>query len=249
MNFIEIGQGDKPSVLFAHGWGRSYHDFIPAAESLGATAKSILVDLPGFGATPRPEGAWGTKDYADHAAAFLRARGDGPIVWVGHSFGGRVGLRLAVQHPDLLKGLVIVGGAGIKGKRSLLARTKGWVRQNQFRFWRAFSHGEAALRALEKRFGSPDYVQSRDLGLRDIFLKTIAEDQSADLARITAPTALLYGEGDTETPPELGQRMAGLIAGAQFTLLPEFDHFSVLFRGHHVIALRTKEMLEGPAAT
>jgi pimeloyl-ACP methyl ester carboxylesterase len=245
MNFIEIGDGDKPTVVFAHGWARSHHDFIPAAEALGTVAKSILIDLPGFGVTPRPDAGWDTKDYADHVASFLKDKDLGPIVWVGHSFGGRVGLRLAVHHPDLLAGLIIVAGAGIPRPRSAWSRFRGKLRQRQFKLLRALAGKDERRRAnLEKTYGSPDYIQSKELGLRDIFIKTVTEDQSADLPKIKARTELLYGALDTETPAVIGQRMADLIPDARLTVFPAFDHISIVHRGHHIIALRAKMLLE-----
>ncbi|HVW91383.1 MAG TPA: alpha/beta hydrolase [Devosia sp.] len=244
MHFIEIGKGERPEIVFAHGWARNHRDFIPAAEALTGQHRSMLVDFPGFGATPRPAEGWTTKDYADHAAAFLREKIGHKVVWVGHSFGGRVGLRLGVNHPDVLKGLILVSAAGIPMQRSWWRRQRGKLRQAQFRMLRARAKDEAEIAALEKRFGSADYVQSRELGLRDIFLNTVREDQSADLPKVKVPTWVLGAANDTETPPEMGRRMAGLIPGARFLLLPEFDHISVLFRGHHVIALRAKELLE-----
>ena len=244
MNFIEIGEGDKPSVVFAHGWARSHHDFIPAAESLGAAARSMLVDLPGFGETPRPEGGWSTADYADHVAEFLQDKKLGPIVWVGHSFGGRVGLRLAGRHPELLQGLVIVAGAGVPRPRSTGSRLRSSWRRSQFRLFTALAGKDQRRRAnLEKSYGSPDYVQSKELGLRDIFIKAVNEDQSADLKKISTRTELLYGARDDETPVSMGKRMAELIPDSRLTVFPVFDHFSILTRGHHVIALRAKTLL------
>jgi pimeloyl-ACP methyl ester carboxylesterase len=246
MNFVEIGKGTTPGIVFAHGWARDHRDFIPTAEALVATQKSLLVDLPGFGATPRPTESWTTKEYADDAAAFIREKIGRPIVWVGHSFGGHVGLRLAIQHPDVLRGLIIVSSPGVPLARPWWVRQRGKLRQAQFRRLRARAKGDpATVAALEKRFGSPDYVASQELGMRDIFLNAVRANQTADLPRIKTPTLFLYGAKDTETPPELGRRMATLVPGARFLLLPEFDHISVLFRGHHIIALRAKEMAEG----
>jgi len=244
MNFIEIGEGDKPSVVFAHGWARSHHDFIPAAEALGGVAKSMLVDLPGFGETPRPDGAWDTAAYADHVAGFLTERNIGPIVWIGHSFGGRVGLRLAVRHPDLVSGLVIVAGAGIPRPRSAWSRLRTGFRRTQFRVFSAMAGGDKRRRAnLEKSYGSPDYVQSKELGLRDIFIKAVNEDQSPDLPKIRTRTELLYGGHDEETPVAMGRRMAELIPNSRLTVFPVFDHFSILYRGHNVIAQRARSLL------
>jgi pimeloyl-ACP methyl ester carboxylesterase len=249
MHSIEIGRGETPEILFAHGWARNHRDFIPAAEALIAQHRSILIDLPGFGETPRPAESWDTRQYADAAARFIRERIGHPIVWVGHSFGGRVGLRLAVQHPDLLKGLVLVAAAGLKGQpRPTWQRLRGRLRSAQYRRLRKRARTEDEIIALEKRFGSADYIQSRALGLRDIFLNSVNEDQAPDLPRITTPTVVMSGARDTETPPEMGRRMAALIPSARFLLLPEFDHIGVLHRGHHIIALRAKELVEGRPA-
>jgi pimeloyl-ACP methyl ester carboxylesterase len=245
MHSIEIGKGERPGIVFAHGWARTHRDFIPAAEALVGSHRSILIDFPGFGETPRPAEGWTTRDYADDAAAFIRERIGQPVVWVGHSFGGRVGLRLAVHHPELVKGMVLVASAGVPLQRSFLKRARSRVRQTRFRLLRRFAGDPERLEALERRFGSPDYVESRRLGVRDIFLNAVREDQSPDLGRIRTPTVLLYGANDTETPPEMGRRIAGLVPGARYLELPELDHISVLFRGHHIIALRAKELVEG----
>ena len=134
MHSVLIGRGDRPEIVFAHGWARSHHDFIPVAEALIAQHRSILIDLPGFGATPRPEEGWDTKQYADFAAEFIREKIGAPVVWVGHSFGDRVGMRLGVHHPEVLKGLVLVAAAGIRlDRRTAWQRLRGRWRSAEFR--------------------------------------------------------------------------------------------------------------------
>jgi len=240
-----IGRADAPQVLFAHGWGRSRHDFIPVAESLAGLVGSTLVDLPGFGDTPRPDGAWDTAAYAAHVHAAMVAAGRVPFIWVGHSFGGRLGLRLAVAQPASLTGLVLVAAAGIPRSRGLWERLRGRLRGAAFRRHKARARSEAEVIALEARYGSADYVASRAAGLRDIFLATIAEDQSRELPRITTPTRLIWGGRDTETPPETGRRMAALIPGARYLELPECDHISVLDRGRFQIARAVRDLAPG----
>ncbi|HMO11870.1 MAG TPA: alpha/beta fold hydrolase, partial [Actinotalea sp.] len=56
---------------------------------------------------PPPPTGWGTVEYADHLAEALA--GTGPYVVLGHSFGGRVAVRLAVRHPHLVRSLVVTG--------------------------------------------------------------------------------------------------------------------------------------------
>lgn len=245
-HFIRIGTPGKPKVVFGHGWGRTHRDFIPVAEALAPSIDAYLFDLPGHGKSERPEGAWGTTEYADYMARTISGElGLQRFVWVGHSFGGRIGLRLGVRSPGLLDHLVIVAGAGVPRHVSRAERWKRKWKGREFQRLKAAAKDEDELVALEKRFGSPDYVASRESGMRDVFVKTISEDQSPDLPRIPVSTTLIYGAEDTETPPEIGRAMAALIPHSAYIECPFYDHISILDRGRHQIALAIKEVVAG----
>ena len=242
MHDLKLGRPDGWPVVFGHGWARDHRDFIPTAESLTNFAHSYLLDFPGFGKSPRPEGNWGAAEYADHVAAYLKREVGRPVIWVGHSFGGRVGIQLAVRHAASVKAMVLVGSAGIPTKRSLYARWRSRARQAQFKALRARARTQDEKDALERKFGSLDYIASKRLGIRDIFVKIVNEDQSAALPAVSVPTHFMYGGRDNETPPALGQRMAELVRGSTLEVLPEFNHLTILSRGYHVIAKRVKEL-------
>ena len=89
-----------------------------------------------------------------------------------------------------------------------------------------------------------DSIHSKEIGLRDVFLKVIAEDQSADVVNIKCPTHLVYGAKDDETPVSIGERLQQLIPDATLVVCPEFDHFDILNRGRHQVALMIKEMIQ-----
>lgn len=246
---IRIGTPGAPKVIFGHGWGRTHRDFIPVAEALAASIDATLFDLPGFGKSERPANAWGTVEYADYMARHLTdAMQVSRCIWVGHSFGGRLGLRLGQRAPGLFDGIVIVAGAGVPRAQSAWERFRRKRRSAQFQRLKARAPDEAALIALERRFGSPDYVASRETGMRDIFTATISEDQSEALARIPVPVRLIYGSEDRETPPEIGRKIAALIPGAGYVECPHYDHISVLDRGRHQIALAIKELIAAAEA-
>lgn len=244
-NLVQIGDTAKPAVVFGHGWGRTYRDFIPVAEALAPVASSYLVDFPGFGDTPRPDESWGTKDYADHMLGFLRSElGLARFIWVGHSFGGRVGMRIAAKHPDVISHLVLVASAGATRTRSTLQKLQGRRRGLEFKFRKSMAKSPDALQALETQYGSADYIQSRETGLRDIFVKTVNEDQLPTLPDITCPTTLIYGGKDNDTPVEVGEKLAAAIPKSRLIVCPHYDHISILDRGRHQIALCIKEQLE-----
>lgn len=243
MHFTTIGDTGGTPVLFTHGWARDHRDFIPTAEALAPFARSYLVDLPGFGETPRPEGTWDTGAYADHAVAFMRAQGVERFIWVGHSFGGRMGLRAGVRAPDALIGMVLAASAGIPRARAPQQVWRGKIRQRIFKFKRDMAKTQAERDALERQYGSADYIHSAQINMRDIFLESIREDQSADLPKIAVPTEILNGAQDVDTPPEMGRRIAAAIPNARYTELPHADHISIVSRGHHQIALAVKDMI------
>ena len=243
-NLVQIGDPSKPAVIFGHGWGRTYRDFIPVAEALAPGASSYLIDFPGFGDTPRPDETWGTPDYAVHIADYLKSQhGLSEFIWVGHSFGGRVGMRIAVRQPDLIQHLVLVASAGVPRTRSALQKLKGRRRGLEFKVRKSMAKGDAELQALEQQYGSVDYIHSREIGMRDIFVKTVNEDQTDELAQIKCPTTLIYGGKDNDTPVEVGQKLADGITESRLIVCPHYDHISILDRGRHQIALCIKEQL------
>ncbi len=231
--------------VWAHGWGQDRKAMQALAQSLFARGVHDFIDLPGFGASPRPDQTWTTADYADAAARWLEQTDTGaPVVWIGHSFGCRVGLQLAARHPDAVSAMLLIAAAGLPRKRSALetAKFKGRV------------YGYKALKRLaplagisqdqlRERFGSADY---RSAGaLRDIFLNVVNEDLSDVAARVACPVHLIYGAGDTETPPEIGERLARLIRHAKLTVLDGFDHYTILTDGRHQVARRLKSLIGG----
>lgn len=247
---IRIGTPGAPKVAFGHGWDRSHRDFIPVAEALAPLVDAYLFDLPGFGKSERPDDAWGTVEYADYMARHMVDQlGFDLCTWVGHSLGGRIGLRLGRRSGGLIERLVIVAGAGIPRQTSKWEQLKRKRSSAKFQRLKANAKDEAELIELERKFGSVDYVHSRETGMRDIFTATVTEDQSADLPRIMMPTTLIYGAEDRDTPPEIGRKIASLVPNASYVEVPFCDHISILDRGRHQIALAIKEGLPKGAPT
>lgn len=245
INYEIRGASDGFPIVFGHGWGRDHQDFVPVAELLGDTAKIIMVDFPGFGQSAHPAAAWDTQDYAQATKAFLENElGIKRFLWVGHSFGGRVGLRLAQMSDCPVEHLFIVAGAGVKPPAPVAKRIRGKWRSWNFKRRKARAQNEEEMIALEKEFGSQDYIDSRKTGMREIFIKTVNEDQSAFVASISCPTTLLYGSRDTETPPDVGKLLHELIPHSIYLECPEFDHHSILSRGRHQLTLLLRDALE-----
>lgn len=238
------GSGDRSiHLVWGHGWGQSGAAFRALAEALAPVAPSTLIDFPGFGASPLPPMTWSTADYADAVAEWMRERfGDQPVVWLGHSFGGRVGLQLAARHPKLVRAMVLVAAAGLQRRRSFAQRTKLALQRAFFKTARSLLREGTTVERLRQRMGSADY---RNAGaMRPIFSRVVAEDLTKIAARVRVPTLLIYGREDTETPVEMGERLRALIPGAELVVLEHYGHLNILDEGRHQLALRIRRFLE-----
>ena len=229
-------------LIWGHGWGQSGAAFQPVAEILKPFAGSTLIDFPGFGRSGMPPEKWGTADYADAVADWLGTFSSRRFVWIGHSFGGRVGIQLAARHPRLLAGMVLIAAAGLPRHRGVLERFQKNARVMTFKVAKRFVRQGPDSDRLRQRFGSADYRQAG--AMRTVLLRAVREDLTPEARRIECPTLLIYGMQDSETPPEIGHRLNKLITGSQLALLEGFTHLSVLTDGRHQVATRIRRFLE-----
>jgi pimeloyl-ACP methyl ester carboxylesterase len=218
------------SVVALHGWGRTGADFAPVVAGLDALA----VHLPGFGITPEPPTAWGSLDYARDLAQALSDHN--PVVIVAHSFGGRVAVRLAAEHPELVKGLVLTGVPLVRLKAAPKSpaafRLVRWLAKRGL-------VPQSVLEAQRQKHGSADYRAAKGV-MRDVLVKAVGEDYRDDLAKISAPVRMVWGELDTAAPADAGEAASKLIAGAQFRVVPGAGH---LLEGSLATAVRDELLI------
>jgi pimeloyl-ACP methyl ester carboxylesterase len=226
--------------VWAHGWGQDHHAFLPLAESWQSSAFNIVLDFPGFGASPKPVSDWGTPEYADACAAFLATLPASRRLWIGHSFGCRVGMQIAARHPECIDALFLVAAAGLQRKLSPLAALKVKLKVALYKSLRALPTSDKDQ--LRERFGSADYRAAGEM--RGILTKVVNEDLSEVAQQIRCPVQLIFGSDDSETPPELGQRLTKLIPDAQYVQLDGLDHYSVLGDGRHQTSFQLKQFAD-----
>ena len=237
------GKNTVPEIIWLHGWGHDHRSFLPLANLYKSTARNTLYDLPGFGKSTMLKAGAGTADYANALIKDLKGARPGPKIFIGHSFGCRVALRIADQQPDLVAGLVLISAAGLKRKRSPLwalksVGLKGIGKMAHF----SDTLFKTTLKAkYRERFGSSDYKAAGPL--RQTFVATVTEDLGEISARIDKPALLIFGDEDTETPPELGTRYHALLAGSRLNILNGFGHLNILTTGAHQCQHRIDKFL------
>lgn len=206
---------DAPDVLALHGWGRRGSDFSSALDGLDA----IAPDLPGFGASPVPDGVIGADAYADIVAKILGSF-DRPPVLVGHSFGGRVAVCLAAKHPDQVGDLVLTGVPLIRletGRKPPAAyRAVRWLNEIGL-------ISDDRLEREKRSRGSADYRAATGV-MRDILVKVVNESYEGQLSRIQSPVHLLWGENDREVPVSVAESASALLSDVTLEVLPGVGH-------------------------
>lgn len=242
VNVRKLGS-QGPTVVMLHGWGRSLGALLPLGELLSSSCRVILLDLPGFGLSPLPFGAsndgggWSTKEYMARIHEVLAQEGVSRCILLGHSFGGRIAVRMAASFPSLVCGVVLIGSHGLRRERPLLQelRIRGIrlatgiaKRIDGVLGTRLFAH------FLAPRFGSRDYKAAGEL--RKTLVRTVNEDLALEAQAIDVPTLLLWGENDSETPIDLAHSFQRLIAGSELHVFPRKGHEPFSDVGAHLLA-------------
>jgi len=214
-----------PTVLALHGWSRSRRDFSAALAPPGAEpVAAIALDLPGFGASPAPPEAWGSREYAELVARVLPEMAT-PVVVLGHSFGGRVAVELAALRPDDIAALVLTGVPLLRpdggGRRTPLAFKAGRL------LHRAGLIPETRMEALRQRYGSTDYRSAVGV-MREVLVRVVNERYDDALSEIRCPVTLLWGDDDRVAPVEMARVVAGKLDDARLLVLPGAGHLTPL---------------------
>src|SRR3954469_9214472 len=103
--------GSGPAVVGLHGVTASYANFVGVADRLRGRRSLLALDLRGRGDTDKPEsGPFGMAQHAHDVAAALRGGGLQDAVVVRPSMGAFVAVALAAEHPELVRGLVLIDG-------------------------------------------------------------------------------------------------------------------------------------------
>jgi 2-succinyl-6-hydroxy-2,4-cyclohexadiene-1-carboxylate synthase len=222
----ELGKG--PPLVAVHGFTQTRRSWLPIAQRLSADNHFTLVDAPGHG------GSADVRANLREGADLLAAVG-GPAGYIGYSMGARLCLHLALQHPELVLHLVLIGGhPGIvdpveRARRhaddDALARrveTEGvtafvdwWLRQP------LFSTLEPGAAGREDRVGNTAAGLASSLRLAGTGAQ---EPLWHRLAELAMPVLVVAGERDTKFS-RLGHQTVAAIGGhARLVLIPGAGH-------------------------
>lgn len=215
--------GEGKDLIMVHGWKQDVSTFHNISEELKKHFTLWLIDLPGFGRSENPKKDFKVEDYADIIKEFIKENKLNKPHLLGHSLGGRVGIKLTSNYPEIIDKLVLESSAGIKHEHDLLrlfsltfAKLFNLLIPNIGSFKKRLKH------KFYKQIGS-DYNDAKEL--KSTFINIINEDLTPDLPKIKNQTFIIGGVNDTSVPPRDQRKMYRKIPFSKLEILDKTAHF------------------------
>lgn len=230
INYEVLGENNTDEVLILHGWGANLQSFSPVAKHLSKNCKVYSIDFPGFGKSQEPESAYTVSDYAKLVLEFIKNMNINNPTLIGHSFGGRVIIKLVGELGYVPKNIIFVDSAGIKPKRSLSYYFKVYSFKLAKKAIYTFNNKEKAERIigeLRKNAGSSDYKSASET-MKKVFVNVVNEDLKEYLPKIKVPSLLIWGDKDLDTPLQDAKVFEKLIPNSGLVVLEGAGHYSYL---------------------
>ena len=125
LNYVEQGFNSGIPVIFLHGYTDSWHSFETVLLNFPRNIHAYAISQRGHGNSDRPDNGYSNKDFAADVAAFVKELKLGPVIIVGHSMGGMIAQRFALDYPELTRALVIAGStASFKNNEGVVELVK-----------------------------------------------------------------------------------------------------------------------------
>jgi pimeloyl-ACP methyl ester carboxylesterase len=202
-----------PAVVLLHGIGAS-HRYLERLHGLLATSvDTYSIDLPGFGATPRPEHTLTVAEQATYVLGALEQLGVLAFVVVGHSMGAQFALEAARQQPERIRHVVLMGPVVNDQRRTVAQQALALGRDCMF-FESPSSNAVVFTDYL--RCGPSWYLKNLRL-MMDYRLEE-------RIGGVTAAILVLRGEHDPVAPADWCRRLATRAAAAQFLEIEGTGH-------------------------
>lgn len=234
------GTGDK-TVVILQGWGTDLGVYDSVAGAIdGSKYRVIQFDFPGFGGSDEPKEPWDVDGFADFFCKFMEVMQIKKATLIGHSYGGRVIIKLAAREsiPFEITNIILIDSAGVLPVRTTAQKWK--IRK--YKILKKFLNMKLIYAMFPEviddwrsRQGSADYRNATPM-MRQCMVKAVNEDLTKLLPKIRQEVLLIWGDQDTATPIRDAHIMEEKILNCGLAVIPGTGHFSFLekpaqFRG------------------
>ena len=229
-------EGAGPPILFISGLSGDKNGWAPVVEQLKHQYECITFDNRGIGQSSRPRSGYTIPDLTRDTLGLLDGLSISRAHILGMSMGGMIAQSMALQRPELVGGLVLVGSFAAPNSRLMhVLKARKFMQRRMKRYeyiWAlaAWMFGPEALDkpafidAFARKVADNPHPQA--LHAFDQLVDGIGQfDNRAQLKEIRQPTLMMVGEHDILTPPHLSRILVEGIPDAELVVLPGVGHF------------------------
>lgn len=218
--YVEEGEGEV--LMLLHGLFGALSNFYDIIEGFKKTHKVVIPILPLYD-LPIEETTVG--GYVNYVERFVAYKGYQKVIVLGNSLGGHIALIYALANPDKIKGVVLTGSSGLFES----AMGDSYPKRGDYDYIKK----KAELTFYDPKFASKelvdelfDIVNDRAKVIRVLATakSAIRQNLAEEVAKISAPTLLIWGNNDTITPPFVGEEFHKLIPNSQLFFIDKCGH-------------------------
>jgi pimeloyl-ACP methyl ester carboxylesterase len=242
VHYVDIGEGEDTPVVFVHGLGGQWQNWIENVPRLARERRVLALDLPGFGSSPMPAGEISMPAYGRLVDGFCQRLGLDEVALVGNSMGGFIAAEVTIQNPARVERLALVSAAGITSANVMEVPTRliGRVAATVTTFTAA-RHLAMARRpvsrhlalALVARYPArlrPDtaweglFKGAGRPGFEAALMACVNYDYRDRLGDISCPTLIVWGENDSIISVQDAHRYERLIPDSRKVVMEDTGH-------------------------
>lgn len=245
--YMDEGKGSE-TVIMVHGLGSYSQAWKKNIAELSLKYRVIAIDLPGYGKSSKAPHSGLMSFYAGVIVDFIKQMNLGQVNLVGHSMGGQISMVLAIEHPELVKRLILVDPAGFE---AFHAGQKDWFKEVMTPNLVRLTSVDAIETNLasnffrmpkDAKFMIEDRIAWRDASDFEAYCLAVSRSVAGmvdepvlnKLDKITVPTLIFFGENDLLIPnrylnpgftSKIAEQGAAKIKGSKLIMVPHCGHF------------------------
>lgn len=216
----------KYPILILHGWNLEGNRFYPLVNEFIKRGYQVMCpDLPGFGSTAINK-SFNLDDYVKYVTLYLKKKKVNKIFLIGHSFGGRIGIKLAASHPEFLYGMILTGVPGftpVSRIKVLFFIILAKIGKLIFSFPVIKSFKNNFQKILYRLAKATDYYNTKE-NMRETFQNIVKEKLDGYMMQINVPTHLVWGREDLTVPLSIASKMSSVIKNSQLSIIDRGKH-------------------------
>lgn len=222
--------GEGEPIIFSHGWMDDCSVWKSQIEFFAKRYKVIVYDHRGHGKSDKPEKDYSIQTLSNDLFALIQKLNFEKITIIGLSMGGMTAMVFALDHPDKVSKLVLVGTTA---KMSFSMRVQIWIMMHIFPY-KSFARGaidtkyyepseQVIKEAMDRALRTPKYAA---YGCYLEFTKNY--DIRDRVSKIKVPTLIIVGDKDNITPVDMSQYLNREIEGSKLQIMPNSKHMPMI---------------------